>query len=271
MKGVLYRMEEILLHPVGYIRSTVQDVDNVPIGGQSAVIEVLPQYADALLRIEEHSHIWVFSWFHKARRDVMTTIPARVNPDLPPYGVFGLRAPVRPNPIGQTLAHLLKVEGNLLHVRGIDAVDGTPVIDIKPYYEQDIVFSPLTPDIRPSSLQMRREIFLKEALAHHQEECGELLLAVRMALMAEERLRKLNSPDIFVRVTGSPCLADVIQGLTRARLSNPPRFDFEFSDTVCKTWWKKEKQVFTISLKQPVKHMELLILADEDFLEIKNG
>ena len=108
-------------------------------------------------------------WFHKADRDILTVVPGKVNSNLPEYGVFSLRAFSRPNPIALSLVRLERVEDNLLFVSGLDAIDGTPVLDIKPYYEQEIVFSPVTPYIRPLKREMRQKIFIKQALLHHQE------------------------------------------------------------------------------------------------------
>ncbi|MDD4775491.1 MAG: tRNA (N6-threonylcarbamoyladenosine(37)-N6)-methyltransferase TrmO, partial [Syntrophomonas sp.] len=143
-------MEEdisIVLQPIGVVRSAVAGTEEMPIMGQSAVVEIFPQYHQALLRIEENSNLWLLLWFHQSDRGVLSTVPRKVNPNLPEFGVFGLRSPNRPNPIALTLVHLDGVEGNRLLVSGMDAVDGTPVLDIKSYYEGDIIFSPRTPHI----------------------------------------------------------------------------------------------------------------------------
>ena len=133
---------------MGVVISSVDDINEMPLGGKPAQIEIYPEYSDALLRIETNSHLWILSWFHKANRQILQASPHKVNPDLPRHGVFALRAFNRPNPIGLSLVELEKVEGNILHVRGLDAISGTPVLDIKPYFENDIVFSPRTPYIR---------------------------------------------------------------------------------------------------------------------------
>lgn len=231
-------MESIYVSPVGYVISSVADSGNMPPGGVPAMVEILPQYQSALLRIEENSHIWIQSWFHQADRDKLTTAP-RVNSDLPEYGVFALRAASRPNPIAMSLARLLKREGARLYLERLDAVDGTPVLDIKPYFENDIVFSPRTSYIRGKTRTYRHDQMLRQALAHHQEECWFLQLAVRMALVADEVFGHLNSPDLIVTVHGSACLADTIQGLSRARLANPPRFSFVPSRAIQQTIWNR--------------------------------
>lgn len=265
-------MEKINLEPIAYVRSVYNDPATIPMYGQKAIIELNPEYLEGLLRIEEHSHFWVLSWFHQAKRDVLKTVPYRIDPNLPEYGVFGLRAPIRPNPIGLSLVRLLKVEDNKLYVQGLDAIDGTPVLDIKPYFEQDIIFSPETPYISPADLEMRREAMLKEALKHHQEDCPELQLAVRMALLAEEEMGKLNSPDLLVKVIGSPCLADCLQGLTRARLANPSRFVFEPREGLAMTIWTKgEKNISIEQIVAVTAQQHISELSDNQLFSIRGN
>jgi len=229
-------METISIYPIGYVISPVLEVKDMPPGGVAAEIEVLPQYQPALLRLEENSHLWIQSWFHQAERDKLIARP-RGNPDLPPYGVFAIRSPARPNPIALSLTKLVKIENNKLFVERLDAVNGTPVLDIKPYFENDIVFSPRTPYIPGKTRTSHQEQLLRQALIHHQEKCQSLYLAVRMAMVADEIFGHLNNPELMINVTGSACLADTIQGLTRARLANPPRFSYEFSVTLQQTIW----------------------------------
>lgn len=229
-------MEPIIIDPVGRVISSVEDARDMPPGGMPAVIEIYPQYEPALLRVEENSHIWVISWFHQSDRSVLNTSP-RVNKDLPEYGVFALRAASRPNPVALSLARLLKKEGSRLHLERLDAVNGTPIIDIKPYFENDIVFSPRTPYIRGKSRSYRQNQMLRQALNHHHEECQDLRIAVRMAMIADEVFGHLNTPELLVQVHGSDCLADVIQGLSRARLANPARFSYEIRPHVKQTIW----------------------------------
>lgn len=229
-------METINLHPIGYVISPVSEAKDMPPGGVAAEIEVLPQYQPALLRIEENSHLWIHSWFHQASRGKLTAHP-RGNLEMPEYGVFALRSPGRPNPIALSLTRLVKVEKNKLYVERLDAVNGTPVLDIKPYFENDIVFSPRTPHIRSKTRTAHQDTLLRQALTHHQEKCLSLYLAVRMAVIAGEVFGHLNNPELLVNVTGSACLADTIQGLTRARLANPSRFSYEMSASLQQTIW----------------------------------
>jgi len=266
---VLTNNASIVLNPIGIVRSGVELLSEVPITGKPAEIEVFPQYSQALLRITENSHLWILLWFHQAERNKLTKVPARVNPFLPEYGVFGLRAPHRPNPIALSLVHLDAVEGNILRVSGLDAIDGTPVLDIKSYYEQDIVFSPRTPYIRAFDPIMRRDIFFKEALAHHQEACPELYLAVRMAMVADELMGQLNTPDLALTVTGSVCLADTLQGLSRARLANPPRFHYGESGALNQSVWQRSGRCLTIIAQHKLNAESYLDLSDEELFTIE--
>ncbi len=259
----------ISIKPIGVVRSDFQALDQVPIGGGSSLIEVFPEYQRGLLRIEENSHLWLQLWFHKARRDILSVVPGKVNPNLPEYGVFCLRAFSRPNPIALSLVRLDRVQGNLLYVSGLDAVDGTPVLDIKPYYEQEIVFSPVTPYIRPLKREMRQEIFMKQALFHHQEKCAGLLLGVRMALVADDYLGQLNTKELKVTVNGPPCLADVVQGLSNARLANPSRFRYNETNDMGQSVWEKNGRRLVITARQSITGDEFFQIDDEQLFTIE--
>ncbi len=156
-----------------------------------------------------------------------------------------------------------------LYVTGMDAVNGTPVIDIKPYYENDIVFSPRTPSIQPSKREMLQNILFKQAFTHHQEECPALLMAVRMAVIASERFGNLNSPDLLVTVDGPPCLADVLQGLSRARLANPPRFEYHLSGSHGGSEWSRGSEKLNITARRSISLESFWKLSDNEIVDIK--
>jgi len=260
-------MDIFQITPVGIVHSPYSDPAAIPAQVYTATIEIFPEYVQGLFRIEEHSHLWILSWFHKARRGLLRTAPGKVNPDAPEYGVFGLRAAGRPNPVGLSLVELVKVENNILHVRGLDAIDGSPVVDIKPYFEHDIIFSPRAPYIRPQDKEMRYRMLFKQAYYHHQEKCRDFHVALRMAMVAEGEFGKLNSPELKVSVKGSGCLADTIQGLTRARLANPARFKYMESTESAVNWSNGIKELSTCLVRIPAEE-ELLDLDNNDFLEI---
>ena len=129
-------MDKFYFTPVGYVRSSFENRAQAPRQGRDASVEVeieiLPRYAVALDGIAQWSLLLVICWLHLADRDTLVVHP-RGDLDSPLTGVFGTRSSSRPNPIAVYTVDFLSMEGNLLHVRGIDAVDGTPVLDIKPY------------------------------------------------------------------------------------------------------------------------------------------
>lgn len=259
----------ITLTPIGTVRSPLKRLDDYNQIEQPAWIEIYPPYHEALQGIEANSHLWILQWFHKSNRKVLKTIPRRFSANLPEYGVFGLRSPDRPNPIALTLVRLEAVEGNLLRVQGLDAIDGTPVLDIKSYYEQDIIFSPRTPYIRAQNPDMRRTHFLKQAISHHQEQCPDLFMAVRMVLVADEFLGHINRPDLIVSVNGSLCLGDTLQGLSRARLANPVRFKFQESDNLPFSVWTDKQSRLKISARRIVDVEGFHNLTDQEVFQIE--
>lgn len=102
-------------------------------------IEIDEPWTRALDGVEDFERLEVLYWLHESRRDLVKQSPAN---DGSTRGTFALRTPVRPNPIGTTIAHLARREGNVLLVRGIDCLDGTPLLDIKP---DRTLFTPIAP------------------------------------------------------------------------------------------------------------------------------
>ena len=114
----------------------VQAVGWVKSQGDRTYVEIEPQYAPALKGLEGFSHLWVVYWFHEndtpERRATLQVHPRR-DPANPLTGVFACRAPERPNLIGLTAVRIVKITGNVVEVSGLDARDGTPIVDLKPY------------------------------------------------------------------------------------------------------------------------------------------
>lgn len=106
-----------------------------------SVIEVDAPYDAGLKDIALYSHLIVLYWLDESPRNLIVQVPSHV---ASPRGVFALRSPARPNPIGHAVAEIVRVEGNAIVVRGLDARDGTPLIDIKPYFPSTDAF----PDAR---------------------------------------------------------------------------------------------------------------------------
>ena len=105
-------------------------------GEEEANVRIFPQYCDALKKIGDFSHIIILYWAHlrdnEEDRSVLQVYPKRHKVDMK-VGVFACRSPSRPNPICLCVAKLTKLEGCVLTVRGLDAIEGSPVVDIKPY------------------------------------------------------------------------------------------------------------------------------------------
>jgi len=99
--------------------------------GAVCTLELDPRWTPALKDIERCSHLVVFYWMDKARRDLAVQVPGHLGKGR---GTFALRSPVRPNPIAMSVVKLIKVDGNKVDVVALDCLDGTPLIDIKPYY-----------------------------------------------------------------------------------------------------------------------------------------
>ena len=123
------------LHFIGRVRTpfaTLADCPKNPLEGQvEATLEVDDRYAAGLEGIEKFSHLIVLYWMDEARRDLVQLQPRHLDA---PRGVFALRSPARPNPVSLCVVELLRVEGTRLTIKGIDCRDGTPLIDIKPYF-----------------------------------------------------------------------------------------------------------------------------------------
>ncbi|MBA2457388.1 MAG: tRNA (N6-threonylcarbamoyladenosine(37)-N6)-methyltransferase TrmO [Gemmatimonadales bacterium] len=127
--------EQYLLHPIGHIRSTLRVLDTAPRqgseGAPDAWLEVRPAFARALLGIAAGDEVIVITWLHRADRDVLETHP-RNDPEIPLAGVFATRSPDRPNPLGLHRVTVREIAGARLRIGPIEAVDGTPVVDVKP-------------------------------------------------------------------------------------------------------------------------------------------
>jgi tRNA (adenine37-N6)-methyltransferase len=125
----------IAFSPVGTVRSPFVDTAQVPKGAGAqhsaeGVLELSPELEAGLTDIEGFSHLFVIWFFDRVEGFALMASPPN---DDRPHGVFATRSPRRPNPLGLTVVELLRREGNRLHVRGVDMLDGTPILDIKPY------------------------------------------------------------------------------------------------------------------------------------------
>lgn len=123
------------MQPIGFVRSAFRETSEVPRGlgaqhTQEGVLEIRPELEAGLTDIEGFSHLFVIWVFDRSEGYELMGCPPS---DDRLHGVFATRSPYRPNPLGLTVVELLRREGNRLHVRGVDMLDGTPILDIKPY------------------------------------------------------------------------------------------------------------------------------------------
>ncbi len=126
--------DKIQMSPIGFVQREKPDED---VKDRRTISRVVldAEFSEGLSGIDEFSHIYIIFWLNRVEQTDVATLKKHAfgNPDLPLVGVFATRSPARPNPIGQTLVEIIKREDNVLWVRGLDAYDGTPVLDIKPY------------------------------------------------------------------------------------------------------------------------------------------
>jgi len=128
-------MTGIELRPIGVISSPYRERGEAPRQGrfsaQESEIQVFPEFAEGLRDLALHPRLIILYWCDRSRRDVLTATPPHENRE---HGVFATRSPERPNPVALCLVDLVALEGDRLRVRGLDALDGSPLVDIKPFY-----------------------------------------------------------------------------------------------------------------------------------------
>lgn len=130
-------MDEIVLTPIGQVRNTIKERMKHGWSAVESKIVINPGLADSLDGLEEFSHIIVLFWMHRVSGQAPIKVHPQGRSDLPLVGLFATRSPHRPNAIGLCVAKLLERNGNELKVLGLDAINGTPVLDIKPYLSKD--------------------------------------------------------------------------------------------------------------------------------------
>jgi tRNA-Thr(GGU) m(6)t(6)A37 methyltransferase TsaA len=143
------------LRPIGVIRTPFRKKEGAPIQGHLApettgTVEVFPEFAEGLKDVEGFSHIVLVYWFHESQGYKLLAKPFL---DDVERGIFAIRAPRRPNPVGLTTVRLARREGSVLHICGVDMLDGTPLLDIKPYVPEFDRFE----DVRRGWLEGRLE------------------------------------------------------------------------------------------------------------------
>lgn len=127
-------LKEIKLRPIGVIHSPYQKREEAPRQGRlvdaTSVIEIFSEFLDGLKSVESSTHLIVLYWQDRSNRTVLKSFTLFSDE---PMGVFATRSPNRPNPIAFCIAEIVEIEGNMLTVRGVDALDGSPLLDLKMY------------------------------------------------------------------------------------------------------------------------------------------
>lgn len=123
---------------IGIIHSPYKDLQNMPIqpagaAGVEGNVEVFEEFSPGLHDLDGFSHIILLYFFHRSKGFDLHVVPYL---DTQPRGVFSTRAPKRPNPIGLSVVRLLRIENRILHIMNVDILDGTPLLDIKPYVHE---------------------------------------------------------------------------------------------------------------------------------------
>jgi len=128
-------MEPVTYEPIGVVRSPFDDPGGVPVDPDEPTdaagrVELQAQYESGLDGLEGFSHVTILAHLHRSLADALTANPPFVDVEV---GVFATASPNRPNPIAQTVVELDRIEGSTLFVEGLDLIDGTPVLDLKPF------------------------------------------------------------------------------------------------------------------------------------------
>lgn len=128
-------MKDITLKPIGFVKNNIKEPRFGNFASEISEIIVDEKFTEALKGIDDYSHVIIVYWMNKVRDYVITHQP-QGNPAVPIVGIFSCRCPERPNPVAITTVRLVGHEGNRIKVKGLDILDSTPIIDIKPYWPQ---------------------------------------------------------------------------------------------------------------------------------------
>lgn len=212
------------LRPVGAVHSPCKERKDLPPLGVPAAVEIFEEFAGGLLRIEKHTHIWVIAWLGEANRDPLQVKPRGVDDSGPEglHGVFAVRSPSRPNPLGLTAARIERIDGRRIEVDRLDFMDGTPVVDVKPYFTtRDMIFAARSSQVgKAASAEAVRESMGLQALQFAGDASPDLELAVEIITdFRADILRFADPEEWFVTAPASrPKIVDALMGMTRVSL-----------------------------------------------------
>lgn len=215
-----------VLRAVGVIHSEIRDRKRMPAWGAPATVEIFEEFEPALHLIDKHSHLWILAWLVQGRdeRHVLQVTPRGVADRGPGglHGVFAVRSPARPNPIGMTAARLLDRNGRMLQVSALDFLDQTPVLDVKPYFvTRDMIYSASGRQIgAASSREALRESLTVQAVQFHGTLTPWVAWAVRVVEHHRWLRHALNDPPSW-RITAPAArseVTDALMGMARVSL-----------------------------------------------------
>lgn len=215
------------LIPVGVVHSEIRVRGEMPAQGVTGIVEIFPGYEDALDGIGKNSHLILLCWMHEGERALLKAVPRKQSSRSPEKGVFALRSPSRPNPVSVSVVGLLGIrDDRFIELSHLDVIDGTPVLDIKPYQPGwDCVFSATNGDrtgkINEITTLIQQQSLLREAINYHGEMCAGVAVAVRIALAGARILGvDLHRTTITCPAGCDSCIADGLIGITGARPGN---------------------------------------------------
>ncbi|MBL8291439.1 MAG: tRNA (N6-threonylcarbamoyladenosine(37)-N6)-methyltransferase TrmO [Bryobacterales bacterium] len=213
------------MRAIGVVRSPIVDRPAMTPLGVPAAVEVFEEFAPALWRFEKHSHVWVLAWLDKTGRDALQVTPRGVRDQGEEglHGVFAVRSPTRPNPIGLTAARVLARSGNRIELDRLDFIDGTLVIDLKPYLaSRDMIYSARNEQVgkSPSKEAIRDALLMQAAQFSGAVDADAEFAAEVLAGFRAELLEFVDPPSWRIRVPRSrPGLVDAFLAMTRVRFA----------------------------------------------------
>lgn len=195
----------------------------MPPWGAPAQVEVFPEFADALWRIEKHTHLWVLAWLEGEALLQVKPRGRKHEGGEALHGVFAVRSPARPTPIGLTAARMLARDGLTLHFDRLDFIDGTPVVDLKPYFvSRDLHFSAHSEATgSPVSEAAIRDGLVVQTAAFLGQFTHDAALAVRIIEHFRLTFHLGREPEVWdISAPASrPVLLDALIGMTRVQFS----------------------------------------------------
>lgn len=225
-------MAKYTIHPIGYVKNEFDNIVKKPeieeLKSKVSIIEILEEFSEGLFKIEEQEFINVIFYFDKSEKDYSLICNTPMGEER---GVFACRSPKRPNLLGTTTVKLIKREGNKLYVTGFDAINNTPIIDIKngnsTLLETNSTYQPrykANPRVDIEALLDKKHLkgLLFKASQLHNHFCPGLTLGVMAASFAMFKVKKIYGyyNDILAKVETESCFIDGVQFVTGCTIGN---------------------------------------------------